>query len=297
MRLVKLVLLTASSSLACSTAMAHTMWLNLVPEPVEQHVIASVAYGDFMPGSELLTPEWGNMSLVSYELISPGGQRSALGVPVLKAIPPENGGPGVTLQRGGDTGVRKIAFGAEATKGTYQIAAQSALLQYITYRNGKGEETSSDQPYAALRDVKEVVEVARDLFFMKAMYSVGGWSDPAALDQAFEIVPLADLSGLKVGDRVRFKVLLNGAAWKASGGSISAENAAFGDRWGIESTLKYSEGEFRIPAAGLWRVDAYLETRSGDFPKLIAGASPVPGIKSEDVPLHLYTSLVFHVRP
>jgi hypothetical protein len=301
MKLENCILPLALGSLAVSAAYAHSPWINLVPEPVEGHVITSLAYGDFMPGSELLTNDWGNVTVDRYELVAPDGARTSLGLPVLKPSPKKGAGNGVTVQPETDIGIRKVVFGPESSKGTYQLFAQSSVYQYIVYRDRKGEKRYSDQPYSTLEDVAKVESVSRDVYFMKAVHASGAWSEPAALGAILEIVPLTDLSSAKPGDLVRFKVLRDGAAWTTGGDSalLTAFSPAYGDRWGIQSSLKYGEAEFRLPVGGAWRVAIHFKGRSGDYPKLVPAArgEPVPGVKSEDVDLYVQTSLVFNVKP
>jgi hypothetical protein len=295
------ILPLALGGLAASAACAHSPWINLVPEPVEGHVIASLAYGDFMPGSELLANDWGRITVDRYELVAPDGARTPLGLPVVKASPKKDAGGGITVHPESDIGIRKIAFGPESRKGTYQVFARSSVYQYIVYRDGKGEKRYSDQPYSTLEDLAKVESVFRDVYFMKAVHASGAWSEPAVLGEVLEIVPLTDLASAKPGDLVRFKVLLDGAAWTAGGDSslLTASSPAFGDRWGIQSSLKYGEGEFRLPVGGLWRVAIHFKGRSGDYPKIVpvTREQTVPGVKSEDVELYVQASLVFHVKP
>lgn len=275
-------------------ALGHTLWINVVPQ-AEKHLIASIGYGDRMPGSEILTPDWGPMTLEAYDVVSPAGERSALGLPKLVTQEKKKLPSGMSVQPDGDVGVRKLAFGAQTQKGTYQLAAQTPLVRLTHYRDKQGKQQTSEKPPAQLTDVAEVTGTDLEINFMKAAFAVGGWTDATPVGHALEIVPLTDLSEARSGDVVRFKILLNGKAYIPQGhdGYVTAYNMSFGDRWGLHSILEYGEGEFRVPQAGLWRVDVSFRGTNQDvdaYKKIDTG-------KARSLPLLVESSFVFNVRP
>jgi uncharacterized GH25 family protein len=290
----KTLALAATMAVTSVPAVAHTLWINVVPQG-EKHVVASIGYGDAMPGSEILTPDWGAMTLDSYDVVSPAGERSSLGVPKLVTQEKRQLSSGIAVQPDGDIGVRKLIFGAQTSKGTYQLAGQTPLVRLVTYRDKQGKEHTSDQPSSQLRDVAQVLKTELEVNFMKAAFTVGGWTEPQALGQALEIVPLTDLSEARAGDLFRFKVLLNGKALIPHGhdGQITAHSASFGNRWGLQSTLEYGEGEVRIPQGGLWRVDVTYTGTNAD----VEAYRGIETGKAASLPLLIESSFVFNVRP
>lgn len=278
-----------SGTCLISAAHAHTMWINVIPEH-ESHVIASFAYGDVMPGSELLTPDWWPMHVESYELVAPDGGRSSLGVPKLVTQKKELLASGLQVQPGGDTGRRKFIINARSDKGTYQLVARTPVARLVFYRDEQGEEQYIDQNLTTVPEGVEITRRQLGVNLMQAVFAVGGWTEPAPVGLPLEIVPLSDLHEVGVGDKVRFKVLLNGRAFNPSVGEaeITAYNMSFGDRWGLHSVLKYGEGEFRLSEAGLWRVDARFRGHAADVDAYSGG---------ENLPLSVETSFVFHVKP
>lgn len=294
MRKSILVLAAALAAAHSLSADAHTLWVNVVPE-AGKHVITSIGYGDTLPGSEILTPDWGAMLIESYDLVSPDGKADPLGLP--KPVIQEKRAleTGLTVQVDPDIGVRKVAIGAGARKGTYQVAARTPLVRVVHYRDKQGKDRYSDQPVAKLKDVAEVLETRLEMNLMKAAFVVGGWSDPAPLGQPLEIVPLTDLSEARVGDVARFKVLLNGKAWVPAEGEayLTAHNASFGNRWAIHSTLQAGEGEFRLPAAGQWRVDVAFRGRNTE----VDAYRDQGGAKGEPLPLIIESTFVFSLAP
>ncbi len=273
---------------------AHTLWINLVPDP-GKHVLASIGYGDTIPANEILTPDWGPMVIERYEMISPDGVRTSMGVPNLVTHEKQALASGVTFQDGGDVGLRKIGGLAKAAKGTYTVAAQTPALVIIHYKDKTGKEQWSDQAMSKLTDIAQVLDVRIEANYMKAMFTVGAWSDPKPLGDPLEIVPMSDLSQAKAGDVVRFKVLFNGRAWNPDEGdaTIIAFNPAHGHRWGLFSELKNGEGMLKLPVAGAWRIDARWKGNNVDIPSY----RRIKGPRGEDIPALVESSFFFHVAP
>lgn len=279
----------AASMLLAANAHAHTMWINVIPEH-ERHVLAYIAYGDAMPGSELLTPDWWPMHVERFELVAPDGARSTLGEPQLLTAQKQSLASGLQVQAGGDIAQRKFIIGPTTAKGTYQLAARTPVARVVFYVDAQGQQHYVDANLSKVPDGVTITRIQLGVNFMKAVFAVGGWTEPAPLGLPLEIVPLSDLHAAGVGDKVRFKVLLNGKPLNPSEGEahISAYNMSFGDRWGLVSELKYGEGEFRVPVAGLWRVDANFRGRSPDVDEMR---------KLEALPVSMETSFVFNVTP
>jgi hypothetical protein len=270
----------------------HTMWINLVPAREDRQVLVSIGYGDFLPGSELLSTDWGQMRVARYEAIAPDGKRSGLAPPAPSNHAKESLPSGLVVQRGGDSGSHRLQYPSGSVPGTYQVAAQSDLFRYIEYRDKSGEDRYTDRPLAELVDVDRVLSTSREIFFMKTAFAVGGWTDPAPVGHYLEIVPLSDLSALRPGDTVRFKVLLDGKSWNPAAGApqISAHSPSFGDGWGLVAPVKYGEAEFRLPNAGMWRIEARVQGKSRDHPGVAGSTEP-------DEPIYIESTFVLQVRP
>lgn len=284
------------AALACvsTTAYGHVLWINVVPQ-AQEHVIVSLGYGDVLPGSELMSTDWGAMTVSFYELVAPDGTRSSLEPPQIVASPKKELSGRVSFQAAGDSGIRKLAFSAETAKGTYQVAAQTPVFQYTKYRDRAGAEHYSDRPPEKIKDVAAVLDRSFEVMYMKGVFSVGGWSTIKQVGQLFEIVPLTDLDAAKVGDVVRFKVLLDGRAWTPQNLSpqLIAHNAAFGDAWGVYIPLSYGEGSFRLTHGGLWKLNARFRAPIGSderFQKLAPGAP-------KGAPIFFESTFVMNVKP
>jgi hypothetical protein len=196
------------------------------------------------------------------------------------------------VQQGGDTGIHRLQYPAGSAAGTYQVAAQSALFRYIHYRDKNGAEHYTDQSLETLTDVAEVLDTSLDLYFMKSTFAVGGWTDPAPVGQYLEIVPLSDLSAIRAGDSVRFKLLLGGKSWNLQAGSpkLTAHSPPFGSGFGLVSSVKYGEAELRLPSAGMWRIGVRVHGNAADH-------APVAGKAGPDEPIYIESTFVLNVRP
>ncbi len=281
-------LITGASAFAFLTvpAQAHTMWINVIPE-FDKHVLAAIAYGDAMSGSELLTPDWWPMYIAEYDVIDPEGTRTALGVPQLVTKEKQKLSSGMEFQAGGDTGRRKFVIKPDTLKGTYQLYATTPVAHVINYMDKDGKPGFIDANLTKLPKGVKVTKEKLGVNLMKASFSVGAWSDPEPVGMPLEIVPLTDLHKTRVGDVVRFKVMLNGETLSDES-HIVAYNMSFGDRWGLFSELKHGEGEFRVPVAGLWRVDVAYQGSSND----------VDAYKSDkELPISIESSFVFNIKP
>src|SRR5512134_2797524 len=94
------------------SAAAHTMWINLVPASQDRQVVVSIGYGDDLPGSELLSTDWGEMRIVRYETIVPDGQRAQLAPPTPVQREKRKLPSGLVVQQGGDAGTHRLQYPA-----------------------------------------------------------------------------------------------------------------------------------------------------------------------------------------
>lgn len=266
---------------------AHTLWINVVPE-FNRHVVANIGYGEVMNGSELLTPDWWPMYIESYELYSPDGEKTELSVPKLVTQEKQKLKSGIQVQAGGDTGQKKFIISESTDKGMYQIVAKTHLAHVVTYLDKEGKKHYADATFMKLPKEAQIIKKKYGINFMQAVFAVDNWSTFNPTGLPLEIVPLSNLHNVRVGDRVQFKVLLNGEPLTKSEPFITAYNLGFGDRWGMHSELIDGVGEIRVAEAGIWRIDANY-----------AGASDE--IKAyrqlEKLPISMESSFVFNVRP
>jgi uncharacterized GH25 family protein len=116
---------------------------------------------------------------------------------------------GLTTQAGHYFG-QHVKFQEDSSKGTYQVALTSKQYQYTVWVNKKGRVKWGEKTLDEIKDAREIKVSKRHFYSAKAFLTVGEWTEPKPLGHPLEIIPMTDLSQVKVGDEVSFKVLLNG---------------------------------------------------------------------------------------
>lgn len=87
---------------------------------------------------------------------------------------------------------------------------------------------------------------------------VGAWSEPKPVGHDLEMIPLTDLSKVRVGDEVEFKVLMLGQPLEADFSSGLPVLEAYGEQYGADENYglqgRISKGiaKIRVTAPGKW---------------------------------------------
>jgi hypothetical protein len=247
---------------------AHQLWINVIESQEGGHYLAFVGHGHVLPMEETLVPDYGAVVLDHYDLIAPDGTRASLRVPDQSIPAKQQIGAGATVQDGGDIGLRKITLEEESPAGTWQLAAATPMSFFVRYKDRTGVERFASTPVAQIKDLGSVVTSTVYANFMKAQFITGDGepAQPAPIGHALELVPQSDLRQVRVGDTVRFKVLLYGKALKDYGAYFTARSMSFGLNQLQHAPLRNGTGEIRIPAAGQWRVEVMKQGPTADFP-------------------------------
>lgn len=275
------------AALHITLAQAHTLWINVVPE-FDRHVITTIGYGEVVPGSELLTPDWWPMYIESYELYAPSGEKTALEVPKLVTQDKKALKSGLQVQPGGDTGQQKFIINDKTAKGTYQLTAKTPLAHVVGYLDKKGKKQYADASFMKLPKGAQIISEKYGINFMQAVFAVGDWTSYKPTGLPLEILPLSNLHDVRVGDRIKFQILLNGKPMTNEGPYIAAYNSSFGDRWGLHADIIDGFAEIRITEAGSWRIDTNYSGSSDEI-------DAYRDLKK--LPISMESSLVFTVRP
>ncbi|RKX45087.1 MAG: hypothetical protein DRP27_05025 [Thermotogae bacterium] len=119
--------------------------------------------------------------------------------------------------------------------------------------------------------------------FAKAFITKGKWSQPKAVGQDLELIPLTDLSKVRVGDFVAFQVLLNRKPYHpksipptkmfACGKYYGISQDEPDYYYGVWSNIHEGVGRIRVVALGKWIVKVFVRepvTKDGPF-KDVAG--------------------------
>ncbi|MFC2491955.1 MAG: DUF4198 domain-containing protein [Campylobacter curvus] len=217
----------------------------------------NIGWGDVMPMDDFFE---GN-KLQSYAIYDPNLKKFEFKFDKNANIKPEISGkefPSAGISSG-DSYVQKINFNKDAKEGVYQISAVTKRLQFSVWKDKNGKTKWGDVYLDEIKDAQEVTFSLNHQSFAKSYISVGKWSEPKSVGDALEIIPLSDLSTLKVGDEVKFKILTDGkplASDHDGSPKLKAYGELFGsdDGYAISSTIEDGIVTIKIVAPGRWIV-------------------------------------------
>jgi len=269
----RLVMALALVLSLASPALAHNLWVNLTESFAHPpgHVTTLLGFGHVMPFDDLLTSDHGVIRLQTYSLVGPDGRAVDLRLPSAKVEPKQKTPLNLTVQ-GGDLGLRKIALTGQTTPGTYQVAAKSHPLFFTMYVDAQGKKRMAPKPMDALSGAKQVFASMKYQSFAKAFFAVKEWSQPQALGHDLELMPLSDLSQVRVGEVVRFKVTFQGQPVTSNIQNIetmTCESNTFGvpDGFHLAAYIMNGVAQFRMPTAGQWVANIYYHRKVADDPR------------------------------
>ena len=255
---------------------AHNFWINLTESMTHPpgHVTTQLGFGHSLPVDDLLVGDHGAILIGKYHLVSPDGAAFDLGGIDATPRPPTQSPSKMSVYQG-DLGLRKIAIAQDSMAGGYFVTAESVPMFMTRYVDAKGRMKMAPKAIDEIKDAKEVVESFRFKSYSKAFFSVGEWTAPKAAGHALEITPLSDMSNIRVGDLVRFKVEFNGKPVNASAKYIATMTCfsnTFGGPDGFHLSAFVIEGEaqFRMPTSGQWVANVLYQEKVENNPSMKA---------------------------
>jgi len=123
------------------------------------------------------------------------------------------------------------------------------------YIDNNGKKRLKLKPKSELKNIKKVLFSMKHQAFAKSFFTVGKWKEPKALGHTLEIVPLSDLSNVKVGDMVEVNVLFNGknlSATPAKSEYLIANSSSRGDLNPLFSNIAKGKAKIKITHSGQW---------------------------------------------
>lgn len=246
--------------LSVTSASAHTLWVNAFESRTHtpNHVLCSIGYGHTTPLDEL--PQ--ELLLASYTLYGPDLIKTSLPMPTVASSDAFDIDAGPTVVSG-DIGARKIILNDGCKPGTYQVGVIGKDNFYTHYLNEKNQKKWALKPKDEVADAKAILRGMLYRAVAVSYFTVGKWQAPRSLGYDLEILPLTDLSNVRVGDLVEFEILFRGKALNTSPEIsieyITAVSNAFGgpDKFTLSCVIFNGKGRFRMPAAGQWLVNVY----------------------------------------
>lgn len=257
-RLIYLALLLASLE-----AQAHYLYINLSHDAKPRSVMAHIGWGHTLPIDDFLQ---GDM-LSSYSVYDPLNKRLDFKVDksananmesLIYTTKPTAGFPAASVFEG-DSFARKLYFDEKAPEGVYQFAASNDGVLFSIWKDQKGRQKWGQKYLDELKDAKEINLCWIFKSYAKAFLTRGAWREPTPIGHELEFIPLSDLSNVKVGDEVEFKVLFRGEPLhniSPQGGlpdSIRAYNEHLGKTF-IGAFVSQGRLKFKVLAPGRWLV-------------------------------------------
>ncbi|MCG8552324.1 MAG: DUF4198 domain-containing protein [Desulfobacterales bacterium] len=257
---ISMVLIPVFCFTFAASASAHTLWVNLFDSDAHlpRHVLSTLGYGHTIPLDDLLL----DLTIASYDLYDPELTQTALPLPEAvqaQPITPPNGPKIIS----GDLAGRKIILDKDCKPGVYQVSAASKENYWTYYIDQKGRKKWAVKPMDQVENARKIIRGMGYHAFAVSYFTVGKWQTPKSLGQELEIIPLTDLSDVRTGDLVKFKVVFMGKELttdpSVSLEYITAKSDAFGgpDKFTLSALLFEGKGQFRMPGPGNWLVNVY----------------------------------------
>jgi len=281
----KKIILTIITTLSLQ---AHSLWVNAIPsnsphKPKEPHIIISLGWGHTLPIGDSLNSLNGRIEIKDFDLIKPNGVKIPLKKPPFKIDEP------IVKEKGFDLfdidmSLHKIKYNKDSQEGVYQVVAKSVPTYYTVYIDNKDRKRFKLKPIDKLKNVKEVVGSFQYQAFGKSYIGIGKWKQPKPLGLGMEIIPLSDLSNVRVGDLVEFEVLFHGKKLHADPlktmDYISAYSNSFGqsEHFALMAYLKKGKASFRVQSSGQWIVNIFHQenvTKKGSLKHLFGKTKSV----------------------
>lgn len=267
-----------------TSLLAHSLWVNSFESFTHKpgHTTIVLGWGHTMPIDDILNSPNGKMVIKEFNFIDPNGKKTALSIPDSKTASAALEKKSFDVFKA-DLGAQKIAFKEDSEKGVYTVEAISKPNYYTAYIDKKGKQRMKLKPKNEVKDIDKVLMSIRFQAYAKSYITLGKWSEQKPLGHGLEIIPQTDLSHVKVGDLVRFKVLFNGKELDANAKSIdyiTANSSSFGqsDGFNLHSYIMKGNAQIRVQSRGKWIVSTYHKgdvTKDGALKKYYGKAEQV----------------------
>jgi len=259
--MIKRIVLTGILLLSgYGSALSHSLSVNTFKSTnhFPNHVLCSIGWGHSVPFDDL--PQ--QKILESYKLYDPDLETTSL--PMLSDKYPDK----LSIDSGlavvsGDIGARKIILEEGCKPGTYQVGVIGKDSFYTHYLDRDNKKKWAMKPKDEVSDAKNILGGLMYKSVGVSYFTVDQWQAPRSLGCDLEILPLTDLSNVRVGDLVRFEILFRGkklhTSPEVSVEYITAVSSTFGgpDKFALSSIIYEGKGQFRMPAAGKWLVSVF----------------------------------------
>lgn len=157
----------------------------------------------------------------------------------------------------GDSFTRKLFFKEDSPQGTYQVTASTNKIQFSLWTDKNGRQKWGRTTLDQIKDAQEIKICWEFQSFAKAFAVVGIWTEPRPVGHDLELIPLTDLTKVRVGDEVAFKVLLFGEPVQTDQNGLPllevyGEHYGADGRYGLKGGISGGIAKIRVTAPGRW---------------------------------------------
>ena len=242
---------------SASLAHAHSFWVNTFESFAHQpgHVTVGLGWGHSLPISDILNSPNGKVLVESFTITDPAGKITPLRIPSAETATADNQTPNFDVFSA-DLGLQKIALKKESMPGVYKIEARSKPSFYTQFIDTKDRSRLKMKSKDQIKDIKKVLMAVKYQAKAVSYVTLEKWEAPKPTNQGLEIIPVTDISQVKTGDLVEFKVLFMGASPKGDT-YITASTPAFdkGKHFSLYSKVKKGKAQFIVQCPGQWMVN------------------------------------------
>ncbi len=282
-----------------STAFAHNFFVNITESMAHPpgSIVTNIGWGhglpmhDFFTGDKLKT--YGIYDPDLKKMNFPFDPKANSGIEKNKGKADSNFPGGNMLS--GDMYCRNVRFSKDAPQGTYQVAATTNKIQFSVWKNAKGRKKWGRITLDKIKGAKTIEMCLQYQSFAKSFVKVGKWTEPKPLGHDLELIPLTDLSQVRVGDEVTFKVLLLGKPVRPDKNgqpNLKAYGELYGadGSYGLRGRISNGIAKIRVTAPGRWlaSVNMTKPVNKENGPKELIGKALETGYNA---------SATFFVRP
>lgn len=231
---------------------AHSLWINSFESFSHKpgHTIVSLGWGHKTPIDDALTKK---IKLDSFNIINDDGKKIKLNLPKIeKSKIYKDKSLEIT---NADLAMQKVSFNDFSKAGTYTLELFTKAGYFTRYIDKNGKKRLKLKPKNELKDVKKVLFSMKHQAFAKSYFTLKKWSKPKPLGHKLEIIPLSDLSKVKVGDIVEVEVLLENKKINTSPAKsefLIATSASRNENNPLFSYIKNGKAKIKISHSGQW---------------------------------------------
>jgi len=259
--------ITLATLLSFSGLSAHSLWVNSFESFHHKpgHTTVGLGWGHTLPIDDTLNSSNGKVNIEEFSIITPNKEKTLLNIPQMKEAKPTKTAKDFEVFDA-QIALQKIALNKDSTKGTYLIQAKTKPTFYTKYIDTKDRQRLKLKSKDKLKNIKEVLFSVKYQALASSYLSIGKWEKQKATATGLEIIPLSDLSNVKVGDLVEFEVLFFGKPLNFTPKTpayITAHSDTFGLDKGfmLASYVKNGIAQFEVQSKGQWMLSSSFQEK------------------------------------